>query len=83
MLTAAILYLIGTFGVTAFGNVPLNDKLDLLNLTEITSDKANEFRKLYEMNWNKLHLIRTICAVASFILTVLAAFSYSRPEVDI
>lgn len=78
MLTSSIFYLVGTVGVTALGNVPLNDQLDVLNLGEMTSNKILEFRNFYETNWNRLHLIRTVFAVASFMLSVIAIFTYSK-----
>ncbi|MCZ4410305.1 DUF1772 domain-containing protein [Cryomorphaceae bacterium 1068] len=74
ILSASILYLIGTFGITAAGNVPLNDELDALNLSEITSNKMAEFRSYYETKWNRLHLQRTVFSVLSFVLAVLALF---------
>lgn len=74
MLSAAIFYLIGTVGVTALGNVPLNDQLDLLKLGDLNTDKITAFRKFYETNWNRLHLIRTVFALISFILSLLAVF---------
>lgn len=78
MLTASIFYLLGTVGVTALGNVPLNDQLDLLKLTEINSDKITAFRKFYETKWNRLHLIRTAFAVTSFVLAVLVLFFQTK-----
>lgn len=78
LLTSSILYLLGTIGVTVFGNVPLNDQLDILSLTELNSGKMAEFRKFYETNWNRLHVIRTVFAVASFLLSVMAIFTYSK-----
>ncbi|MEN8250503.1 MAG: DUF1772 domain-containing protein [Bacteroidota bacterium] len=78
MLTSSIFYLVGTVGVTVLGNVPLNDQLDELNLGEMTSNKILEFRNFYETNWNRLHLIRTVFAVASFMLSVIAIFTYSK-----
>ena len=78
MLTASATYLIGTVGVTALGNVPLNNQLDLLNLSELTSDKLTQFRKFYENKWNRLHFIRTFFAVCSFLFTVLAVFTDSK-----
>ena len=78
MLAAAILYALGTFGVTVFGNVPLNDQLDILKLEELNWDKIAEFRQFYESNWNRLHLVRTIFAVIAFMLSVLTLFSYSK-----
>ncbi len=78
LLISSITYLIGTVGVTALGNVPLNDQLDLLKLGEMSSDKLAEFRKFYESNWNQLHVVRTVCAVISFLLSVIAVFTYSQ-----
>jgi hypothetical protein len=33
-----------------------------------------EFRSYYEINWNRLHLIRTVFALLAFLLAVLALF---------
>lgn len=74
LLTAFLIYLIGTFGVTAFGNVPLNDQLEVLNLTELDAAKSGAFRQTYERSWNWFHLIRTGCSVLAFLLALLAAF---------
>lgn len=74
MLAASVLYLTGTLGVTGLGNVPLNNQLETLNLIELPAKKLAEFRKSYESNWNRLHWIRTIFAVASFLLASLAVF---------
>lgn len=78
MLIASVLYLIGTVGVTALGNVPLNNQLAALNLIDMSPQKLLEFRKFYENNWNRLHFIRTIFAVCSFVFTVLAVFTHSK-----
>tara|TARA_R110001592_G_scaffold311503_1_gene586374 strand:- start:1228 stop:1728 length:501 start_codon:yes stop_codon:yes gene_type:complete len=78
MLTASVLYSVGTIGVTALGNIPLNNQLDLLNLSNMASDKIQAFRKFYEINWNRLHLIRTVFATASFVLSVIAVFTFSK-----
>ena len=78
LLSASIFYLIGTVGVTGLGNVPLNNQLDALELAKVNANKIAEFRKFYELNWNRLHLIRTIFAVVSFLLSVLAVFTHSK-----
>lgn len=75
LLAATITYGLGTFAVTAFGNVPLNDALDVLNLAELNDAKIIEFRKEYEEKWNRLHLIRTVFAVLSFMLSLLVFFT--------
>ena len=78
ILGSSITYLVGTIGVTGLGNVPLNDQLEVLKIVEMGSEKITEFRKYYESNWNRLHLIRTVFAVISFILAVLALIMQSK-----
>ncbi|MCB0662057.1 MAG: DUF1772 domain-containing protein [Saprospiraceae bacterium] len=78
MLFATVTYLLGTLGVTALGNVPLNDQLDLLNLAEMPDESLQEFRKYYEIKWNRLHLIRTIFSVLSFILALGSLLNIPR-----
>ncbi|MEM8907441.1 MAG: DUF1772 domain-containing protein [Bacteroidota bacterium] len=78
LLGASILYLIGTIGVTSLGNVPLNDQLEVLKINELSQLKMETFRVHYEMQWNKFHLIRTVCAVLSFVLSVLALCSQPK-----
>ena len=78
MLAATLIYLVGTFGVTALGNVPLNDDLDALHLNDLSDDKLAQFRQYYELKWNKLHTIRTVFAVISFLLSLLAVFTHSK-----
>lgn len=78
MFAAFICYFIGTMGVTAWGNVPLNNQLDALDLVEMSTGKIREFRHYYETNWNRLHLARTIFSVISFSFSILAVFAYFR-----
>ncbi|MEP2668555.1 MAG: anthrone oxygenase family protein [Cyclobacteriaceae bacterium] len=72
MFSATFMYLIGTLCVTGLGNVPLNDQLDALNLSELATTQMKEFRNFYETKWNYLHQIRTVCAVISFLLATLS-----------
>ena len=78
LLGATLTYLLGTFGVTVFGNVPLNDTLDAMDLAGLAEGEAKEFRHFYEQKWNRFHLIRTAFSVLSFLLSVLAVFSCSN-----
>ncbi len=75
LLAATVIYLIGTFGVTAFGNVPLNDALDALDLAELSEVKRIAFRSTYEQKWNRLHLIRTVFAVVAFLTSLIGAYA--------
>jgi len=74
ILAASLTYLVGTVGVTGLGNVPLNDQLDVLKIAESPQEKIAEFRAYYELKWNRLHLIRTVFAVCSFLLSLATLF---------
>ena len=70
-LGAAVVYLIGTFGITAIGNVPLNESLNVIQLNTLSVEELNATRTNYELPWNRLHLIRTIFSLISFGLLLL------------
>ncbi|WP_406683404.1 DUF1772 domain-containing protein [Seonamhaeicola sp. MEBiC1930] len=74
VLVSTIIYLIGTFGVTAFGNVPLNKELEGLNITKLNLIELRGFRTYYENAWNNFHGIRTISSIVSFILLLTSIF---------
>ena len=74
ILLAAILYLVGIFGVTAFGNVPLNNELEALDINQMTLSELTNFRSYFESNWNQYHHIRTISGMISFILLLISIF---------
>ena len=78
LLGATLVYLVGTFGVTIWGNVPLNDMLDTLNLSEITETEIIEFRNNYEKKWNMWHWVRTVFSVISFLLMLAGVISYAK-----
>ena len=72
MLFAAILYFIGVFGVTVLGNVPLNNQLAGFDVSHSTASEISAMRVSFEKSWNTFHLIRTICAVITFGLTIVS-----------
>lgn len=74
VLASAIIYLIGTFGITAFGNVPLNNELEALTITKLNLIELKDFRTYYESAWNHFHGIRTISSMVSFVLLLIAIF---------
>lgn len=74
ILGATVLYGTGTVIVTGSGNVPLNDKLDALSLKDLTEIQMASERQQYEAKWNRLHTVRTVFAVLSFMLLITAAF---------
>jgi uncharacterized membrane protein len=74
ILSATLVYGAGTVIVTGLGNVPLNDALDELQLNELSKEEISKERHDYEVPWNRLHLIRTVFSVISFMLLLAAAF---------
>ena len=78
LLTASVFYTLGTVGVTALGNVPLNNQLEALNLNVLSAEEQQTFRQFYEMKWNRLHLARTLFAIAAFILATIGLFIQTK-----
>jgi uncharacterized membrane protein len=72
LLMATLAYLIGVFGVTMFGNVPLNDQLDKFDIINSSAEAIKEMRNNFERKWNFLNNIRTVFSVITIVLTVCA-----------
>lgn len=71
-LAALIVYVVGTIAVTSAGNVPLNEALDLIELNKLGAAELKITRQAYEVKWNRLHNVRTLFSVISFVLLLLA-----------
>lgn len=76
LLIASVLYIIGVFGVTMAGNVPLNEMIDKTNLQSISVESAAELRTTFESKWNRLNNVRTLCAIAALVCTIIACIKY-------
>lgn len=74
LLAASILYYIGVFGVTIFGNVPLNNQLAQFDISAASQNDISAMRLTFESAWNKYHFIRTVAAILAFGLTISALF---------
>lgn len=70
-IAAMAVYFIGVFGVTMFGNVPLNERLASFSTFTATGYDTEAARQRFEKPWLLFHNSRTIAAVISFGLTVL------------
>lgn len=75
--TATLLYFTGVFGVTAFGNVPLNNLLEHFNIQTATGEEIITMRKKFEMSWNRLHHIRTYTAMLVFLFVSITMIKKS------
>ncbi|MFK7811053.1 MAG: DUF1772 domain-containing protein [Maribacter sp.] len=72
LLTAFAIYWIGAFGVTFFGNIPLNQILEKTELETISAMDAKSLRISIENKWNSLNWIRTYSSLSSFILLLIS-----------
>ena len=75
LLAATVIYLIGTFGVTIFGNVPLNNTLDRFDLQSASEAEFATQRDNFERRWNNLNTTRTVSATLALILVVIACLN--------
>ena len=78
LIVAALCYIIGVVLVTIFGNVPLNNILDKTNLSALSHEDLKALRATFEDTWNRLHLIRTYSAIASFILLIISLVQVTK-----
>lgn len=78
IIVAAALYILGIALVTIFGNVPLNNLIDKVDLTIISTEDAESLRSTFENQWNTFHLIRTLSSCISFALLLISIVLYSK-----
>lgn len=71
LVAATLIYGIGVFGVTMFGNVPLNDALAKVDLLA-SAEELKAQRVLFEQPWNDLHRIRSMASALSILCVVMA-----------
>lgn len=76
---AAVVHAVGTFCVTIFGNVPLNNVLDALDLSTASPEKMKEIRQAFEISWGRLHQVRTLANLGALILAIVACLSHALP----
>ena len=69
LLTASLLYLIGTIGVTVVGNIPLNDALAIVIPNSV---KASNLWSKYLTDWTFWNHVRTVAALLAATLFAIA-----------
>lgn len=65
----AVLYLVGTFAVTAWGNVPLNNALAAV---DADSPESEPVWRDYLARWTRLNTARSACALAAVLCFAVA-----------
>jgi len=72
LILIVIIYWVGVFFVTVFGNIPLNEILDKRNLSVMNPNDLSLLRDSIENRWNNFNLIRSISSALSFLLLIIS-----------
>jgi uncharacterized membrane protein len=78
MMAATICYFVGVFGVTAAGNIPLNNALEAFSISGASSAELAAMRAKFQEPWNLLHMVRTIASIVAFGLTIVSLFKMKQ-----
>lgn len=79
LLSASALYVVGVFGITIFGNIPLNEALNSFALQTASPEEITAQRTAFEIPWNRLNMLRTVASVLALVLVIAACLS---PKTD-
>lgn len=75
LLAATIVYLPGVLGVTALGNIPLNEGLESFTLQGASLEEIAAQRAKFETPWNTWHTARTIASILTLVLLIMACLN--------
>jgi Predicted integral membrane protein len=75
LLAATVIYLLGNFGVTVFGNVPMNNALDRFDLKNASEEETARQRTAFERRWTNLNHIRAAASTIALILVIIACLN--------
>jgi uncharacterized membrane protein len=62
IIVAALIYIVGMFLITAFGNVPMNNQLKNVSDDE---DQLVRYWRIYLRQWTRLNHVRTVSCMAA------------------
>ena len=68
LVAAAVLQIVGNFGVTVAGNIPLNRKFAKIDPEQLSDSEADQQRKEFQgpgARWMRLHTVRTLSSIGS------------------
>jgi uncharacterized membrane protein len=75
-IAGAVCYLVGTFLVTVFGNVPLNNRLAAVGAAEAG---AAAVWAQYLNRWTMLNTVRTVAAMSAALMYLFGLMHYGQP----
>jgi len=78
LIVATLVYLIGAFLVTVLANVPLNNKLELFDISSSTEITAKQMRNVFEKRWNFWNNIRTASSILSLLFVILTCIQKTK-----
>ncbi len=81
LIIAMVFYFLGVVLITVLGNVPLNEMLDKIDLTAASIEELRNVREVFEVKWNRLHLIRTITSTISFLVLLISLIQISKSNI--
>lgn len=71
-IVAALVYLLGVQAPTFIVNVPLNNRLQTLDVAAMSDADRRRARVEFEPRWNGWNVVRAICATSTSILLMLS-----------
>ncbi len=74
-IVVGLIYLLGVQGVTISIHLPLNNRIQAIDINNMNNQSLNEERTKFEMRWNYFNKIRTFIAFftsLSFLLILIA-----------
>ena len=74
-MAATVIYIAGVIGVTALGNIPLNNGLAKFNILTADTISLTQQRAAFESGWNKFHLVRTMFSILTTALAIAASIT--------
>ncbi len=74
LILALIIYLTGVHLPTVIINIPLNNKLQALDVDTMTEEAIKEARENFEPRWNRWNLSRTFFSMITSLLLIILLF---------
>ena len=78
LIAASILHIVGSNGVTIAGDIPLNNKLNKIDVEQLSEAEADQIRTDFQRPgspWMNYHNIRTLAAIGATVLVFIACLS--------
>ena len=75
LIVVGLIYLLGVQGVTISIHLPLNNRIQAIDINNMNNQSLNEERTKFEMRWNYFNKIRTFIAFftsLSFLLILIS-----------